>query len=114
MWGDFLLMDFERMHGVHVLRMWVRTVGPSCHGETKYGSNTESGLARLGWADSTPLMGVQEANGKLSGDKLRHVRPGDSDAMPEHTPDDETYDYIDKSQGELGPIEADEGARYWD
>ena len=34
--------------------------------------------------------------------------------MPEHTSDDETYDYIDKAQGGLGAIEADEGARDWD
>ena len=34
--------------------------------------------------------------------------------MPEHTSDDDIYDYVDKAQGELGAIEADEGAQYWD
>ena len=34
--------------------------------------------------------------------------------MPEHTSDDDIYDYVDKAQGELGAIEADEGAQDWD
>ena len=34
--------------------------------------------------------------------------------MPEYTSSDEIYDYVDAAQGELGAIEADEGALDWD
>ncbi len=42
--------EFQRKHGVYVLRMWVRT-------EKQTGNNLESGSARLGWADNAPLRG---------------------------------------------------------
>ena len=34
--------------------------------------------------------------------------------MPEHASDDDIDDYIERAQGELGAIEADEGALDWD
>ena len=57
---------------------------------------------------------MQAKDDNLCGDKLRCVRPGVSDAMHECASSDDIGFYYDVAQGELGAIEADEGALDWD